>query len=120
MSKHPMQKIENGRFVENKIVTWLLDSCGLDMNDIAVQKFDQEDREQFAQLIGYSVSGWGSLSYVSEESYAQAEQMIAGDDHRDARIRALEAMLEEIRKPLRQAACAAFAVHPDALGSTPS
>ncbi|MBL3825110.1 MULTISPECIES: hypothetical protein [unclassified Marinobacter] len=117
--KHPMQNIKDGRFVKNEIVEWLLDNGGLDMNDIAVQNFSQEDREHFAQLIGYSVSGWGELSYVSDESFAQAERMAGSTDERDARIAALEAILEEIRKPLRQAACAAFAVHPDDLSSTP-
>lgn len=120
MSKHPMQRIENGRFVKNEIVEWLLDNGGLDLNDIACCPFSQEDREQFAQLIGYSVSGWGSLSYVSEETYIQAEKLMGGGDERDARIAALEEMLEEIRKPLRDAACAAFSIHPSDLGSTPS
>jgi hypothetical protein len=34
--------------------------------------FPQEDREQFAQLMGYSISGYHELSYVSDESCAQA------------------------------------------------
>lgn len=119
MSKHPMQKIENGRFVPNAIVEWLLENGGFDMNDIARQPFSQEDREQFVQLIGYSVGGWSSLSYVSDESLVQAERMMTTGDPRDARIEALEDMLESIRKPLRQAACKAFAIHPDDLQSTP-
>lgn len=119
--KHPMQKIENGRFVENEIVRWILENGGLNLNDIAMRIFSQEDREQFAQLIGYSVSGWGSLSYVSEESYSQAKMMMAkGIDEQSARIEALEYALEEIRRPLRYAAAAAFSVHPDDLQSTPS
>ncbi len=65
------------------------------------------------------MGGWSALSYVSDESYAQAEQMITARDHRDARIEALETILESIRKPLRQAACEAFAIHPDDLQSTP-
>ncbi len=75
--KHPMQPIEkdeNGviRFKENKIVRYLLDAGPFDMNQLAMLPFSQEDREQFAQLIGYSVGGFGELSYVSQESVATA------------------------------------------------
>lgn len=71
-NKHPMQPVqtENGvlRFRRNKIVEYLLEHGGFDMNKIAVLDFDDEDREQFAQLIGYSVSGYHELSYVSDRS----------------------------------------------------
>ena len=75
--KHPIQPIvtdENGifRFKSNKIVQFLLDNGGFDMNDLAMMDFADNDREQFAQLIGYSVSGFGSLSYVSDEAYDKA------------------------------------------------
>ncbi len=67
--KHPMQKIVFdtrgvARFQTNAIVEYLLDKGGMDLNDIARQDFDREDRAQFAQLIGYSVSGYGDLSYA--------------------------------------------------------
>lgn len=68
----PMQPVINGRFKENKIVSYCLDNK-TDMNDIARQDFSDEDREQFAQLIGYSVGGYSDLSYVSDESYYRAE-----------------------------------------------
>lgn len=32
-----------------------------------------EDREQFAQLIGYSLSGFADLSYVSNKTYNAAD-----------------------------------------------
>lgn len=73
MSKHPRQPTytdEHGveRFVENEIVRWLLDNGRLDMNDIARQRhFSDEDRRQFAQLIGYSVSGYYDLSYAEDD-----------------------------------------------------
>ncbi len=67
----PMQPMINGRFKENKIVSYCLDN-NTDMNDIAIQGFSREDKEQFAQLIGYSFNGYGELSYVSDESYARA------------------------------------------------
>ena len=82
--KHPMQTIvlDNGtpRFQENKIVRYLLDIVrhkGIcDMNQLAILPFDNGDREQFAQLIGYSVSGFLELSYVSDEAVAVAEKVI--------------------------------------------
>lgn len=78
MAKHPTQPLEldpNGtlRFKENKIVSHLLDHGGMDMNYLAVQGFSQEDEEQFAQLIGYSLSGFSELSYVSDETLDRAQ-----------------------------------------------
>lgn len=71
------------RFKPNAIVQHLLDCGGLDMNHLACQDFSDEDRQQFAQLIGYSVSGYSELSYVSDEAYERAE-------HFAAAIRALQ------------------------------
>lgn len=72
MVNNPMQPIIDGRFKENKIVSYCLDNS-TDMNDIAMQDFSVEDREQFAQLIGYSHSGYGELRYVTDESYYRAQ-----------------------------------------------
>ena len=79
--KHPMQplvKTKDGvvRFKENAIVRFLLDWAsprGMDLNVLATMPFDCEDREQFAQLIGYSVSGFGDLSYASKQTIAAAD-----------------------------------------------
>ena len=82
--KHPTQPIvldTHGciRFKSNKIVTYLLDNGGIDMNKLAGLEFSDEDREQFAQLIGYSVSGASDLSYVSDrviiKAFKQAEKL---------------------------------------------
>ncbi len=77
--KHPMQRViaVNGvhRFEENAIVSHLLEFAskhGCDMNTLACMEFSDEDSMQFAQLIGYSVSGYGDLSYVSNKSYYRA------------------------------------------------
>lgn len=78
---HPMQPlVKDGdgvvRFRPNKIVRFLIDwgrDKGMSLNDIAILPFDAEDREQLAQLIGYSVSGYAELSYVSSKSYAEAK-----------------------------------------------
>lgn len=120
MSKHPIQSIRNGRFVQNEVVRWLLDNGGKDMNDIAVQGFPQEDLEQFAQLIGYSLNGFGDLSYVSDDTYSAAEKMNEGLAEKDARVASLEGTLAEVRTHLRAASVSAFAVHPDDLQSHPS
>lgn len=63
------------RFKENAIVRHLLTSAGkvgVDLNSIAMDDFSDDDRMQLAQLIGYSLGGYGELSYVSDESYNAA------------------------------------------------
>lgn len=72
--KHPIQPLirtDDGiiRFKENKIVKFLLDAGPFDMNQLAMMPFSVEDYEQFAQLIGYSLCGFGDLSYVTDETY---------------------------------------------------
>mgnify|MGYP007127200955 CR=1 FL=1 len=60
------------RFKENLIVRKLLDYAtehGYGLNEMAREEFDAEDQMQLAQLIGYSLSGYGTLSYVTDESY---------------------------------------------------
>lgn len=75
--RHPIQPIVRDRycvkrFKENKIVVFLLDSGPFDMDALAAMNFSKEDRQQFAQLIGYSVSGYGDLSYVTRHAYKRA------------------------------------------------
>ncbi|ELT7764224.1 hypothetical protein ACVGX7_08915 [Enterobacter hormaechei] len=63
------------RFKENPIVRKLLDYAtehGYGLNEIALDEFEAEDQMQLAKLIGYSLSGYGSLSYVTDESYDRA------------------------------------------------
>ena len=77
--KHPIQPLyldgENTlRFKKNDIVRYILDNGGLTLNDLAGLPFSQEDHVQFAQLIGYSLSGFGELSYVSDRDYEAAEK----------------------------------------------
>lgn len=80
--RHPMQKIdldERGltRFRENAVVVWLLENGGLDMNAIARQGFEKPELRQFVQLIGYSTSGYGSLSYAQGSNSANIADEIA-------------------------------------------
>lgn len=72
LNLHPRQEMildEDNvvRFRGNKIVRTLLDTGKFNLNDIAMMNFSQEDRIQFLQLIGYSVSGFGELSDVPIE-----------------------------------------------------
>lgn len=69
------------RFKSNRIVEFLLAKGGYNMNDFALMDFSAEDRAQFAQLIGYSVCGFGELSYVrpadAKAADAIADEMLA-------------------------------------------
>ncbi|CAN7373954.1 hypothetical protein LJR231_002240 [Phyllobacterium sp. LjRoot231] len=80
-AKHPMQPIvwvgDVIRFKENKIVRHLVDNGSIDLNAIAVMDFPREDHEQLAQLIGYSVSGFGDLSYASRKAVKEADTIAA-------------------------------------------
>jgi len=67
---HPEQK--RVRFKPNALVQHLLDNGGLDMNDLAMVECSQDDHEQFAQLIGYSLKGFHELSYVSDLTALEA------------------------------------------------
>jgi hypothetical protein len=88
-AKHPLQplvKDSDGvvRFKVNEIVRTLLDFGPLDMNKLAMMYFSQEDREQFAQLIGYSLSGFGELTgYVSDETYEAAASQEVYPEQKD-------------------------------------
>lgn len=77
--KHPMQPIEIcdgiARFQSNAIVRFLLDAGPFGMNTLSLMAFDEQDREQFAQLIGYSVSGYGELPYASAVSVERADEL---------------------------------------------
>jgi hypothetical protein len=78
MGNQPMQPIYlddkgTARFKENAIVRYILDNGGIDLNQLAFIDFSVEDREQFAQLIGYSVSGFGELGYVTDATYNKAD-----------------------------------------------
>lgn len=80
---HPIQPVvvdDKGvhRFKANKIVQYMLEEGGkaglFDLNKFAILDFDNEDHEQFAQLIGYSVSGSADLSYMSDRVYDTAKR----------------------------------------------
>lgn len=67
--KHPRQPIgvdERGtvRFKPNAVLRWLVDNKHVNLNAIDPDDFPPGDVKQFWQLLGYSVSAWGSLDFV--------------------------------------------------------
>ena len=85
MTKHPMQPLEYDsrgviRFKRNKIIDWLFYAGKLDLNQIAIlacdkkNGFTKDDQMQLAQLLGYSVSGFGDLPYADPKVVAEADE----------------------------------------------
>lgn len=84
--KHPIQPIvwQDGviRFKENKLVSMLLQHstiAGMGLNQLVAltrcnTEFD-DDWNQLAQLIGYSVSGFGDLSYADKKLVKKADKI---------------------------------------------
>lgn len=77
----PVVRAKDGmtRFQANRLVVALLDAAkkhGLDLNWLAMECHDapRSDKEQFAQLIGYSISGFSELSYVTDKTYERAAE----------------------------------------------
>lgn len=91
-SRHPLQPLVRDahgvvRFKKNAIVSYLLEAGPFDMNSLAIMDFSNEDREQFAQLIGYSLSGFSELSYVSNRTFNAAEdQPVHGKERQGAQM----------------------------------
>lgn len=104
--RHPIQPLAEDahgvvRFKPNAIVQYILEKGPFDLNHLACQKFSAEDREQFAQLIGYSLGGFGDLSYVSDETYSAAEKMYdQGVPELEARNATLRAELDTVKAGL--------------------
>jgi hypothetical protein len=118
--KHPIQPVADDgtgilRFKPNAIVGYLLDAGPFDLNTLTAMHFPAEDWEQFAQLIGYSLSGAGDLSYMTNETWEAAEKMSKGADEKDARIAYLEETIATVRQAVKILAPAVFRMHPDDL-----
>ena len=71
------------RWRKNAIVDYLVealdDAWGGDMaiNRLASMNFSSADWRQFTQLLGYSVSGWGGIDFVSRDVADRADRMAA-------------------------------------------
>ena len=83
MSKRqPMQPIVKAadgtiRFKQNQIISDMLELCqkhGLGLNEIAMRDYEKDDRSQLMQLIGYSVSGYGTLSCSRAKHVMRADE----------------------------------------------
>lgn len=119
---HPMQPLiideqDLPRFKKNKIVEYLYTKGNIDLGHIACEGFDVEDMEQFYQLMGYSVSRYTTLSFVSDRTLNAVDR--AKNDPKiselQARLYATEAELKEIKRLLKAAALVAFNIHEDDL-----
>ena len=106
------------RFKANEIVRYLIDthqSC--DMNVLASMDFTTDDREQFAQLIGYSLNGFSELSYVSDTTYSAAEAMSKDSELKslEAKYAALFEKMNSVAEKAREAVAELYEIHPDDL-----
>ena len=105
--KHPIQPLELDdrgvlRFKANQIVRDLLVHCSESGFEIATRDYTREDREQLAQLIGYSHSGAHDLGYMSEEVLvASRRAMETGTTEHEARAAALRDTLDSVRSRMR-------------------
>lgn len=91
------------RFKKNHIIEHLFDTGKLDLNAIMGMGFPQEDYEQLAQLLGYSHSGFGSLSYVRNETwYGARESAKWHDSELAARYTALTNELKSLKKMMKK------------------
>jgi hypothetical protein len=109
------------RFKANAIVVRLLafaSARGYGLNEIAMGRFSQDDRIQFAQLHGYSVGGFCELSEVDDDTKNAVDLMMAGAPEITARIESLSAELDALRAALREPMARLFGVHPDDLGGS--
>jgi len=123
--KHPIQPIEIvdeiARFKKNEIVRFLLDAGQFDMNSLALMQFSDEDRMQFAQLIGYSVSGFGDLSYVDDDTFSATELMRKnGKSELDARLETLEETLNNARQLLKPVVSSLYHIAEEDLDTKPT
>ncbi len=118
MPLHPIQPLvidSHGtlRFHENGIIRKLLDSGVINLNDVAMlDGITQDDRNQFAQLIGYSLDGYGSLSYADDLTYTTAYHMHhSKKTEQQARLDNLEALVTSLRHALRGPMAELFGMH---------
>ena len=87
------------------------------MNALACLPFSDDDRMQFAQLIGYSVSGGTGLSYFDDVTTDTVYTMIAeGVTEEQARIMVLETKLKTLKELMRGGVAELYGIHPDDLG----
>jgi hypothetical protein len=97
----PLYATETGtvRFLENVLVKYLIENGSITLDDLDNVECPQEDREQLAQLIGYSLRGFGTLPYVTDETHDVAHAMYYDElSEHEARIRIREEHIKERRR----------------------
>lgn len=123
---HPIQPTHSDkhgvlRFRNNEVVSRLLEEAskhGIDMNFLRSLDLPNEDWVQFSQLIGYSVSGFGGLSFVTDDDYALATAPRPnGESDLQARVEILTERLNALRSMLREPIAELYDIHPDDLGA---
>lgn len=107
------------RFKANAIVAHLLESGAIDLNALHAMDFKPEDWEQFNQLIGYSLSAWGTLQHTSNESWEAANLVQEqGLDSLQARLVAVEGELTAFREAMAEPIARLYGKHPEDLLSS--
>jgi hypothetical protein len=120
IGQQPLHVDEHGtvRFKKNAIVVHLLKTY-TDLDELARLNFTDEDRRQFAQLIGYSLDGYGGLPYVGKDDYDRARALReSGNDEGKAailRVIQLERQLADIKQRLAPLVSDLFDIHEDDL-----
>lgn len=125
MSKHPIQPLEMVedvlRFKENKAVNALYEAYRSTGKDpwqamLSAPGVTKEDMCQFAQLIGYSHSGSGDLSYVDDQTWYAAQTAYKEDcTELEARNKYLEKQVRRITGRMRKIASLLFKIEPEDL-----
>jgi len=79
-------------------------------------EFSREDREQLAQLIGYSAGGFCTLSYVQSDTVKAVDEMADGGlDPVRAENASLKRELRELKERLKPVITDLYGIHPDNL-----
>ena len=125
-TKHPIQPVITDnkgvlRFKENRIISDLLNFAtyrGFGLNEIACRDYSREDRQQLAQLLGYTLYGYGELrNYVDDDAFGAAQLMASGLIEVEARTEHLQTTLDDLRAALVKPMAELFGVHPDDLSA---
>lgn len=117
MSSHPIQPValdSNGviRFKANAIIRKLVDDKLIDLNEISCWDIPKDDRSQFAQLMGYSLSGYGSLSFSDDLTYTAAYHMHHDNKTElEAKVEYLENLVATLKDALRGPMAELFGMH---------
>jgi hypothetical protein len=117
MTKHPTQPIVEvcgiKRFKSNKIVEILLQNGPFDLNDIARWNVSRDDRVQFAQLIGYSVDGFGELSYVDNEDAVLCSAQRVASENDSGGLDYNKELVARLREMFKLPMAELYGKHPD-------